>query len=79
MPGRICKSCVVRMLPLPVPNRPGPALAMLSGEVDRQSAMIGLNTAYGYMFISTLAMLPLLFFLRPGKGVAAGPVMADAH
>ena len=60
-------------------GEPGPALAMLSGEVDRQSAMIGLNTAYGYMFISTLAMLPLLFFLRPGKGVAAGPVMADAH
>jgi DHA2 family multidrug resistance protein len=60
-------------------GEPGPALAMLSGEVDRQSAMIGLNTAYGYMFISTLAILPLLFFLRPGKGVAAGPVMADAH
>jgi len=56
------------------------SLAMLDAEVNRQAAMIGYNTAFGYMCLSSLAMVPLLLLMRPYKGyVADSAPQTDAH
>jgi DHA2 family multidrug resistance protein len=55
-------------------------LAALNGEVNRQAAMIGYNTAFGYMCLSSIAMIPLVLLMRPGRGGADGlPRQAEAH
>ena len=44
-----------------------PGLAALSGEVNRQAAMIGYNTVFGYMCFSSLLMLPIVALMRPAR------------
>ena len=45
----------------------GAGIAALSGEVNRQAAMIGYNTAFGYMCLVSMLMLPLVLVMRPPK------------
>jgi DHA2 family multidrug resistance protein len=54
-------------------------LAMLDAEVNRQAAMIAYDTAFGYMCLASLAMIPLLLLMRPAKTGTAGLPVADAH
>ena len=44
-----------------------PGLAALSGEVNRQAAMVGYNTAFGYMCLTSLLMLPIVALMRPSR------------
>lgn len=56
------------------------SLAMLNAEVNRQAAMIAYDTAFGYMCLSSIAMIPLLFLMRPSQAPYAGmPREVDAH
>jgi len=45
----------------------GSGLAMLNAEVNRQAAMIGYNTVFGYMCLTSLLLPPLLFLMRPSR------------
>jgi DHA2 family multidrug resistance protein len=45
----------------------GDGLTALNGEVTRQAAMIGYDAAFGSMFLLSLALLPLLMIMRPGR------------
>ncbi len=56
-----------------------PGLAALSGEVNRQAAMIGYNTAFGYMCLSSLLMLPIVFLMRPARKADKVDPAAMAH
>jgi len=47
-------------------GNPG-AIVALDGEINRQAAMIAYNNAFGYMCISSILMVPILFLLRPAK------------
>jgi DHA2 family multidrug resistance protein len=42
-------------------------LAALNAEVNRQATMIGYDTIFGYMFLTSIIMLPLLLMMRPVK------------
>jgi len=53
-------------------------IAMLNAEVNRQAAMVAYDTTFGYMCLVSLAMLPLLLLLRPGKSPTI-PVPVDGH
>jgi DHA2 family multidrug resistance protein len=45
-------------------------IASLSGEVGRQAAMIGYINAFTAYTVLSLAVLPLVFFVRvPGRGI----------
>ena len=55
-------------------------LAGLSAEVNRQAAMIGYNTAFGMMCMSTLVMLPMVLMMKPSTpGDKIDPAAAAAH
>ena len=56
-----------------------PGLAALSAEVNRQAAMIGYNTAFGYMCLSSLLMLPIVFMMRPSRKDDKPDPAAMAH
>ncbi|MEO7739777.1 MAG: MDR family MFS transporter [Novosphingobium sp.] len=56
-----------------------PGLAALSGEVNRQAAMVGYNTAFGYMCLSSLLMLPLVALMRPSRHADKPDPGALAH
>jgi DHA2 family multidrug resistance protein len=45
----------------------GEGLSALNAEVTRQATMIGYDAAFGWMFIASIAMLPLLVIMRPAK------------
>ena len=56
-----------------------PGLAALSGEINRQAAMIGYNTAFGYMCISSILMLPIAAMMRPARKADKVDPAAMAH
>ena len=56
-----------------------PGLAALSGEVNRQAAMIGYNTAFGYMCLSSLLMVPIVALMRPARKADKADPAALAH
>ena len=54
--------------------------AMLNAEVNRQAAMIAYNTTFGYMCLTSIVLIPLLAFMRPGKAQTGDlPREIDAH
>ncbi len=55
-----------------------PGLERLNAEVTRQGAMIGYDAAFGGLCVLVIAMLPLLFIMRPVEGAAGGTVEAHA-
>lgn len=56
------------------------SLVSLDLEVNRQAAMIAYDTAYGYMCLSSIAMIPLLFLMRPVRGeFASSSRQVEAH
>ena len=54
-------------------------LAALSAEVNRQAAMIGYNTAFGYMCLSSLLMVPIVALMRPSRHDEKPDPAAMAH
>jgi DHA2 family multidrug resistance protein len=56
-----------------------PGLAALSGEINRQAAMIGYNTAFGYMCLSSMLMLPIALMMRPARKAEKADPAAMAH
>ena len=52
----------------------GNSLALLNFEVNRQSEMVTYNIVFSYLCLVSLAMLPLLHFLRPAKPGAPAPI-----
>ena len=56
-----------------------PGLAALSGEINRQAAMVGYNTAFGYMCLSSLLMLPIAALMRPARKAEKADPAAMAH
>lgn len=55
-------------------------LTALNHEVARQAEMVAYDTAFSYLCLVSLAMLPLIYFMRPAKAVASGaPVDVPAH
>jgi len=50
----------------------GPGLAALNGEVTRQAAMVAYVDDFRLMMIVTLAVMPLLLFMRSPKYAAEG-------
>ena len=56
------------------------AIAGLNHEVMRQAEMVAYDVAFSYLCLLCLAMLPLLYFMRPAKRVGTAiPVDAPAH
>jgi DHA2 family multidrug resistance protein len=53
-------------------------LARLQGEVIRQGAMVGYVTVFAWMTLGVFLLLPLLLFIKPGKGAAAPPDVHEA-
>jgi DHA2 family multidrug resistance protein len=52
----------------------------LNFEVNRQSEMVAYDVAFSYLCLVSLAMLPLLYFMRPAKEPASAPLLdAPAH
>jgi DHA2 family multidrug resistance protein len=51
-------------------------LAMLDGAVNKQAAMIAYLDVYRLMAWVTLAVIPLLLFLKPPKRIEHDPAMA---
>jgi hypothetical protein len=52
----------------------------LSSEVNRQSEMIAYDVAFSYLCLVSLAMLPLLYFMRPAKHAHQAPLVdAPTH
>ncbi|CAN7600002.1 DHA2 family efflux MFS transporter permease subunit [Phenylobacterium sp. LjRoot225] len=45
----------------------GEGLLALNAEVTRQASMIGYDAAFGWMFIASIAMLPLLLLMQPAR------------
>jgi DHA2 family multidrug resistance protein len=65
--GIVSSDPVIRWaLPSMVRNA-GDGLAALNAEVTRQAAMIGYDAAFGWMFIASIAMLPLLLLMSPAR------------
>lgn len=56
----------------------GEALAALNGEVTRQASMIGYDAAFGWMFIASIAMLPLLLLMKPAQPPPGELIQAPA-
>jgi DHA2 family multidrug resistance protein len=52
-------------------------LEAVNGEVTRQAAMIGYDTAFEWMSLGTLLVLPLLFIMRSGKPQSS--TFTDVH
>jgi hypothetical protein len=52
------------------------ALARLSGEVARQASMVGNVATYHFVFVLTLAVMPLVLLLRVRRGTVAAPPLA---
>jgi hypothetical protein len=58
----------------------GGLLLGLNAEVNRQSEMIAYDVAFSYLCLASLAMLPLLYFMRPSRQAHATPLVdAPAH
>jgi len=58
----------------------GHVVAGLNFQLQRQSEMIAYDTAFSYLCLLSLAMLPLLYFMRPARpGQVALPVEAPSH
>lgn len=59
----------------------GIGLARLSGEVNRQASMVGYDTAFGYMCLASLLMIPLVLLMRTPKVSQAdqGPPEIGTH
>jgi DHA2 family multidrug resistance protein len=55
----------------------GTGLARLSAEVNRQASMIGYDTAFGYMCLVSLLMIPLVLLMRTPKVIEADAAMRD--
>ena len=52
-------------------------LARLSGEVNRQASMVGYDTAFGYMCIASMLMIPMVLLMRTPRIVDIDPSMRD--
>ncbi|MGE3690293.1 MAG: DHA2 family efflux MFS transporter permease subunit [Novosphingobium sp.] len=53
------------------------SLARLNGEVNRQAAMIGYDTAFGYMCLASLLMIPIVLLMRTPKAVDPAEEVRD--
>jgi DHA2 family multidrug resistance protein len=56
-------------------NAAGDAMAGLSAEVNRQAEMVSYDTAFGYLCWLTLAMLPMLHWMRPARPGMNAPAL----
>ena len=56
----------------------GAGLQILNAEVTRQASMISYDQLFGYLFLATLVLFPLLLFIRPARATPAIVVEA-AH
>jgi DHA2 family multidrug resistance protein len=76
--GRIEPSDPVIRATLPPVMDPTTSLGLqaLNGEVTRQGAMIAYDQLFGYLFLATLLLFPLLLFIRPAR--AAPGVTVEA-
>jgi DHA2 family multidrug resistance protein len=56
------------------------ALARLNFDLFRQAQMVAYDTAFGYLCLASLAMLPLVYMMRPMRKVGTEPLIdAPAH
>lgn len=57
------------------------SLARLSGEVNRQASMVGYDTAFGYMCLASMVMIPMVLLMRTPKFAddMKPPMDAAAH
>jgi MFS transporter, DHA2 family, multidrug resistance protein len=55
----------------------GSGLASLSAEVNRQAAMVGYDTAFGYMCLVSLLMIPIVLMMRAPKIDSTEPAVRD--
>jgi len=78
--GRIVPSDPVIRATLPPAMDPTTdfGLQVLNGEITRQGAMIAYDQLFGYLFLTTLVLFPLLLFIRPARATTAVTVEA-AH
>ncbi len=61
-----------------IAQAPAQALRLLEGQLERQAMMLAFNRVFFMFLIMFLACLPLVLFLRPGKGQApAADVVAE--
>jgi DHA2 family multidrug resistance protein len=76
--GRIEPADPVIRATLPPVMDPTTALGLqvLNGEVTRQGAMIAYDQLFGYLFLATLLLFPLLLFIRPARATPAMTVEA---
>jgi DHA2 family multidrug resistance protein len=66
-PYAVDNSVVAQTLPAPLSLSDPTGVALLSGMVDRQAAMLGYTQVFHLMFIVTLCMMPLVLLMRTPK------------
>jgi DHA2 family multidrug resistance protein len=66
-------------LPIPFSFTTPTGLASLNGEVGRQAAMVAYIDVFHLMFLTTVAMTPLLLLLKPASQAQASGSTAVEH